>query len=125
MSAGIFSFTFYTATYAALVHPIRVQPETLTASAGSPAVVNAPPAGPATNPISAKATGSRRGVGLVARRVTLVNTAAVPPAGYKVNGVTTIPCLTPAFFAACTLNSTVTYLGSTWRVASRTAEIAK
>ena len=125
MSAGVFSFTFYQASYAALVHPIRVQPETLTASVGSPAILNAPPAGPATNRISARATGGRRRAGLIARRVTLVNTAATPPVGYKPNGVTTIPCLTPAFFAACTNNATVTYLGSTWRVASTTAEIAK
>ena len=88
MSAGVFSFTFYQASYAALVHPIRVQPETLLASTGSPAVVNAPPVGPATNRISCRATGSRRGVGLIARRVTLVNTAASPPVGYKPNGVT-------------------------------------
>lgn len=125
MSAGVFSFTFYQASYAALVHPIRVQPETLLASTGSPAVVNAPPVGPATNRISCRATGSRRGVGLIARRVTLVNTAASPPVGYKPNGVTSIPAVNPAFFAACTANATVTYLGSTWRVASTSPEIAK
>lgn len=125
MSAGIFSFVFYQASYAALTHPIRVQPETLLASTGSPAVTNITAAGPATNRISARATGSKRAIGLVARRVTLSLTSATPPAGYKAGSITTIPALTTAFFAACTPNATVTYLGATWRVVGTIAEIAK
>jgi hypothetical protein len=125
MSAGIFSFVFYQASYAAFIHPIRVQPETLTASAGTPAVLNASAVGPATNRISARATGTKRGVGLIARRVTLSLIGTTPPAGYKQNSVTTIPALTLAFFNACVPGGTVSYLGQSWRVISTTAEIAK
>lgn len=125
MSAGAFEFTFYEASYGTATHPIRVQPETTEASVGNPAVTNVTTATTASTPISAKVSGTGRSLGLIARRVRLVNNAANPPAGYKVNSATVIPALTEAFYDACVPNEVVTYLGSTWRVTGRTDEIAR
>jgi len=116
MSAGVFTKTKYAASYGGgtEIHPIRVQPETITCTVNS--VANSAPAGAVTNPISALVTRGRRAKGLIVRTVTLRAPATGQPTGYKPLGLTTIPCLTEAFFNACaaaTDATTVSYLGVT------------
>lgn len=120
MSSGAFSKSKYAASYGdgTNIHPIRVQPETITCSVNS--VANTAPTGAVTSPISALVSRGRRARGLIVRTVTLRADATTPPTGYKPGGLTTIPCLTTAFFNACaaaTDTTTVSYLGSTnWKV---------
>lgn len=123
MSAGSFVTSRYAATYNATnVHPIRVQPETLAASAaGTTPVVNAAPTAAVNNPIQAKVSGSKKSLGLTARSVSL-RIQGAPPAGYFANSVTRIPALTQGFFTACAKGVVVTYLGTTWTVIGRSAE---
>jgi hypothetical protein len=125
MSAGVFTRSRYTASYAVQTHPIRVQPETIAATTtGATPVTNAAPAGAITIPISAKVTGSNKSLGLSARKVRLIVTGT-PPTGYKAGSIVTIPALQPAFFNACTPATPVSYLGTTWEVVSRIAEVTK
>lgn len=121
MSGGVFSISRYASDYnaGAEIHPIRVQPETILATTGL--VDNDPPSGTLTSPISARISGSQRTLGLVARRIRLRVTGD-PPATYAEGSRTTIPALTPAFYAACVKGTEVTYLGTTWEVTGRTAE---
>lgn len=116
MSAGEFSKTKYAASYGdgTAIHPIRVQPETVTCTVGG--VANTAPAGAVNNPISALVSRGRRSKGLIVRTVTLVAPATSPPTGYKPGGLTTIPCLTETFYEACAVATdatTVSYNGST------------
>lgn len=120
MSAGAFVRARYGASYALEVHPIRVQPETLAATIGG--TVNAAPAGAITNPISARASGSKRSLGLNARKVQLAAPATNPPAGYQAGGVTSIPALGEAFYNLAIKGTTCTYLGAAFTVVSRTTE---
>lgn len=125
MSAGAFTFTVYTASYAdGAAHPIRVQPETLAATAGG--IANAAADGvDANNPISAMVSASKRSLGLHARTVTLELTGT-PPTGYKVGSRVRIPCLTEGFYDAVAIKGTpVTYLGTTWRTSYVTPESTK
>lgn len=124
MSSGNFVISKYQATYSATaIHPVRVQPETLLASiAGTVAVVNSPPSGAVSNPIVASVRGSKRGNGLVCRRVTM-RVSGTPPTGYLANGVTSIPALTPAFYNAAIKGATMTYLGANWVVTGRSLEV--
>lgn len=129
MSAGVFSKTKYQASYGAgtAIHPIKVQDTTLTCSINS--VVNDPPTGDVNNPISAVVSRGRRAKGLIVRTVTLEAPTTSPPTGYKPGGLTTIPCLTEAFFEAAsnaTDETTVSYNGSTtYKVAYVSSELAK
>lgn len=113
MSAGAFVRSKYEASYANnRVHPIRVQPETITLEVGG--IANTPPADAISIPISALVSRNRRARGLIVRTVTLQAPATNPPAGYLANGLTTLPCLTEAFFDACAAaddSTTVDYLG--------------
>lgn len=126
MSAGSFTTVGYPADYGAgtNIHPIRVQPETLTATAGGSA--NTPEdIATATSPISAMVSGSRRGLGLHARTVRL-KSPAVPPATYSVNSKTEIPAVSKTFYTACLVTgATVNYLTTTWVVEGTTAEKVK
>lgn len=121
MSAGEFTNTGYQATYAAVIHPIRVQEETLEAVLDG--VANAAPAGAINNPISARVGKSRRAFGLGARMVTLEFTGE-PPEGYTGDPVR-IPALSPAFFTKCVKGVTGTYLGANVKVVSNTPEDVK
>lgn len=120
MSAGVFTKTKYAATYngGTEVHPIRVQPETITCTVGGTA--NTAPTAAITNPISAQISRGRRAKGLIPRSVTLRAPATGQPTNYKPLGLTTIPCLTETFYGACvdaTDSTTVSYLGVTgWTV---------
>lgn len=125
MSSGAFVRSKYTASYnSAQIHPIRVQPETIAASIG--AATNAAPTGATTTPISAKVSGSKRTIGLTARRVTIAAPATGQPTGYLPGGKTTIPALNQAFYDAAIKGSAVTYLGvATFVVVGRSAEVAQ
>lgn len=121
MSAGAFTRSRYACTDTGLIHPIRVQPETVAASIGGTA--NAAPTGAITNNISARVSGGKRTLGLIARRVTLEAPATSQPDGYKPSGITTIPALQEAFYNAAVKGASCTYLGATFTVVSRTQEI--
>ena len=118
MSAGPFTRSFYESD-SGLIHPIRLQPETLEAVFDS--VDNDPPAGPTTSNISAQVTGSRRGLGLFARYVTLVFTAT-PPTGYSTGRYYKITVPDPAVWDGITPLSEATYLGTAAQVISKTSE---
>lgn len=121
MSAGAFTRTFYEDDDGE-IHPIRVQPETLTAEFNS--VVNAPPTGPTDSNISAQVTGSRRGLGLFARYVT-VKFTATPPAGYLANSFYKIAVPNKTVYDAITINSAGEYLDVATQVISKTDEVQR
>jgi hypothetical protein len=125
MSAGVFTRSFYTASYDdAQIHPIRVQPETIAASVGGTA--NTAPAGPATSPISAVISLGKRQLGLRPRTITIAAPATGQPDGYQPGGITTIPALNQAIWDAALRGTAVTYLGvATFQVVSRDREEAK
>lgn len=120
MSSGEFTNTLYelSADNGGGIAPVRVQPETLSATINGAA--NDAPAGPATLPVSAKVSGGNREIGINCRTVNLEFTGA-PPTDYSGDNVT-IPVMTPATFAAWTVGQTGTYLGVDVRVAGRSPE---
>lgn len=118
MSAGNFTRSFYT-TDAGAVASIRIQPETLTLSLDGG--TNLSPGGPATLPISARVSGSNRGIGLKARTVRFRFTGAVPE-GYATNGILTLPVLSQTFYNAINAGDTGTYLGSAVEVVGKSPE---
>lgn len=118
MSAGAFTFTFYGADNSD-IHPIRLQPETLTATFDS--VTNAAATGPADSKIVVNATGSRRGNGLFARYVT-VRFTATPPTGYLAGQTYKIVVPLSSVFNGITRGSVGTYLGVATQVISKTPE---
>lgn len=121
MSAGTFTRTFY-ADDDGDIHPIRLQPETLEATFNS--VANAAPAGPTDSDISAQVTGSRRGLGLFARYVTVKFTSDVPPE-YAANQVYKITVPSPTVYNGITVNSAGVYLGEAIQVISKTDEVQR
>ena len=122
MSAGAYTSSRYEATYAAQVHPIRVQPETITAAIGS--TTNAAPTGALTSPISCSVSRSNRQIGLRARLVRLSYTAAEAPDGYDDRGgILTIPALTATFFNAAIKGASATYLTKNMTVVGRSPEV--
>lgn len=122
MSAGAFTVTKYAASYGDgdQIHPIRVQPETITASIGGTA--NNPPSGSQNNPIQCRVGGGKRSIGLRARSVTLRAPTSDQPDGYRPGGITKIPALTEAFYNAATKGANCSYLGATFTVVSRSRE---
>jgi len=92
MSAGAFTRTRYRAD-SGDTHPIRVQPETLTAAFG--ATANSAPTDAIDNPISAKVSNGNRAFGLKPRSVTIVFETNAPT-GYKVGSYIRLPILQPA-----------------------------
>lgn len=125
MSAGPFVISRYAASYggSTAIHPIRVQPETLSADIAG--TTNDPPAGALNNPISASASKSKRSFGLGARSITLRGPVTSPPTGYLPGGLTKIPCLTTAFYNLAVKGTEVDYLGVTFTVVSQSPEDVK
>ena len=117
MSAGNFISTIYSDAEGRF-YRIRLQPETLALTIAT--VPNAAGAGPVDQPVSARARGSRRSIGVTARKVALRFTSTLPT-GYSGDPVE-VPVLTPAAFAAYLPGLTGTYLGSDVEVISRTNE---
>lgn len=124
MSAGAFEFSRYEANYAAFgaIHPIRIQPETLTLSFDGNS--NDAPSGAINNPISAISSRGRNSRGLKPRTVTLQFPATGQPTGYKPLGITTIPVLTQAFWTTLVANESATYLSVACRIVSKAPEEA-
>lgn len=122
MSAGSFVRSRY-ADDAGVVHPIRVQPETLALTIGGTA--NAAPAGAiGAGQVSAKVSGSSRSLGLTARKVRVTFSGAVPD-GYKAGSVITLPWLVNTTFGAISPNATGTYLGQPILVLGKSGEVLK
>lgn len=113
MSSGVFDTIGYQASYDInQFHPIRIQPETtsLSIDIGGTAVLNdGVPGNLITNPISARANGTRRTLGLNAARVRLTWVSNVPNL-YDPDGVISLPLLNAAIRAAGK-GATATYLG--------------
>lgn len=122
MSSGNFVTVSYNASYAATIHPIRIQPETSAAAIG--ATDNNPVTDAPTNPISAQVSKSTRSLGLHARQV-FAKVDGVPPTGYSTNARVRIPALTAAFYGAAVKGVTMTYLGADWIVTGRRAEVVR
>lgn len=117
MSAG----GFVSARYAANngdVHPIRVQPETLSLNIGA---ANSSATGEITNRIRAKISKGNREIGIRPRGVVVRFTATVPD-GYKADQTYRVPILTRSVFDGIEEDDTGTYLGSAVRVVSKYEE---
>ena len=126
MSAGKFTRALYLPTYSAsVVHPIRVQPETLTLTVGGTPNAGATGESLILSPISARVGGGRRKLGLNARTVTIQLVDATPPTGYKTEAVISLPVLKPEVFDLLKPRPQVAYLGKTWQVTFVTEETAK
>lgn len=105
MSAGAYNRSRYTRNNGD-IHPIRVQPETLTLTIGSTA--NSAPTGTATSDISASVSKGRKGIGLKARSITFVFTGTAPT-GYKQDSPITLPALQEAIWDLAVKGATGTY----------------
>lgn len=120
MSAGRFARASYETNDGNVV-PIRVQPETISASIG--ATTNAEPATAILSGWpSACVSSGRTSCGINARLVRLQFDDGAAPDGYQEGGTITIPALTPAFFNAASVGQAATYLGSAATIVGRTAE---
>lgn len=122
MSAGGFVRSRYESD-AGSVHPIRVQPETLTMTLGG--ATNSVPAGALTSGISARVTGGKRQLGLTARKVTIQFVAGDVPEGYLAGSSYTLPWLNPATFGGLGAGATGIYLGSAIELVGKSAESIK
>lgn len=121
MSSGAFTISKYE-TDDAVVHPIRVQPETIAAEFG--ATENAAPAGAVTDNQRVKVTKGVREYGIGARTATLTF-GDTPPTGYRPYSYITIPVLKKSVWDAITDGSAATYLETSATVAYKTAERIK
>lgn len=122
MSSGSFARSKY-ADDSGVVHPIRIQPETLALTIGGTA--NAAPAGNiAAGVVSAKVSGSSRSLGLTARKVRFQFSGAVPD-GYKPASTISLPWLVQSTFGAISPNATGTYLGQPIIVLGKSGETLK
>lgn len=113
MSSGQFVITRYRASYGdgSNVHPIKVQPETTGLQFGTE--INIPAVNAPNSPISARVTGSKRTIGLNARKVTFRFTGANPQDGrYKAGSILTLPWFIP-FSPTLVRGASGTYLGDT------------
>lgn len=120
MSAGAFVRSKYSCSDDQLIHPIRVQPETLAATIGG--ATNSAPTAVASSNISARVSGGKNQLGLRARLVTLQAPATGGAATYLSSGITKIPALQEAFYNAAIKGATCTYLGVAYQVVSRSPE---
>lgn len=121
MSAGVFSIARYQGDATTFVQAVRVQPETVSATVGP--IANAAATAAVTVPGFLKVSAGRKTKQLRPRKVT-ATLAGTAPTGYKPGTTCRIIALTPAFFAACTIGATLTYLGTTWTISGRSAELS-
>lgn len=123
MSTGSFINSLYNSNKTGDVHPIRIQPETLTLSVAG--VTNAAATGPAGSPISAQVSQSKRAKGLNARTVTFKFTPTAPT-GYKAESPITLPWLAGVGdFDSFKAGDAIAYQGGSGEVVGTTAETAK
>lgn len=119
MSSGAFVNSFYESNELGTVHPIRVQPETVSLTLGGQA--NTAPAGAGAIGPSAQVSRGKRALGINARTVTVRLTAAL--AGYLAGSTISIPWLDPGTFAGITPKVTTgTYLGTACIVTGKSPE---
>lgn len=119
MSSGAFDKTKYEADNGD-IHPIRVQPETVALAKGG--TTNAAPTGTiTTDAIRAKVSRGNREYGLRPRYITVVYDTTAPT-GYKVGTYIRVPILKSTTFSAISQDDTVTYLGTSARVAGKFPE---
>lgn len=126
MSAGRFTRSRYSASYASAVHPIRVQPETLAlASTDITPITNSATTSPISNPISALVTLGKRARGLRPRSISIqLLASATPPTGYVAGSVARVPILQENLYDALNVGEDVTYLGVEWQVIGKSPEEA-
>lgn len=123
MSAGSFIKSFYNSNKTGDIHPIRIQPETLTLQVAG--VTNAAATGPAGSPISAQVSQSKRALGLNARTVTFKFTPTAPT-NYKAESPITLPWLAGVGdFDTFKAGDAISYLEGTGEVIGTSAETAK
>ena len=115
MSAGAFNLAKYQSD-SGVIYNIKIQPETQAFSAQAGVI-----AGAVVGEPSAIAKGSRRGIGVNARKVRIRFTAA-PPIGYEPGQTLSVPIFTLAAYTAITKGQSITYLGVAGVVVGRTPE---
>lgn len=121
MSAGTFTISKYEAD-SGEIHPIRVQPETITATVGA---ANSAPTGSVSNSLFARVGGGNRAYGIRARYATVRFTGTLPT-GYAENQTLRIPILSEATFDQIVPGeSTGSYLGSPIVVVSKVREAGR
>lgn len=108
MSSGPFITSTYETNRGEL-HPVKVQPETITLVLGGNA--NAANPGDRTSNIRARVTGSRRGYGVFCRTVSIKFADGSAPAGYKQDSVIRVPWLSPDGYEELGDGDTGLYLG--------------
>lgn len=118
MSAGAFTRTRYLSNDGD-VHPIRVQPETISLAYG--ATTNAATATALNNPISARVSNGNRQFGLKPRSITIVFETDAPD-GYKVGSYIRVPILQPTLWNTMVTGDTVTYLGDQATIVGKSPE---
>lgn len=121
MSTGAFVASKYEDSLNGDIHPIRVQPETLTLNIGGTA--NAAPAGDINSQLRAFSSSRRRRGAVCARKVGLVVTASGTN-GYEVGSTLYVPVLQPLTLAGYLdpADQTGTYNGATVRVIGSSGE---
>lgn len=101
-------------------YPIRIQPETLTATFGTTANT-APTSAPDAGLVTARVGGGKRRFGLRARGV-VISFPTAAPEGYKVGAYIRLPVLLPTVWDGIAKFQTVSYLGATGEVVSKYRE---
>jgi hypothetical protein len=121
MSTGAFVASKYTDSLNGNIHPIRVQPETLTLTIGGQA--NAAPAGAINSALRAFSSSRRRRGAVCARKVGLVVTAGGDNE-YEVGSILYVPVLQPTTLATYLdpPDQTGTYNGASVRVVGSSGE---
>lgn len=122
MSSGRFLRAFYTLNNGEKA-AIRVQPETGALVLNG--VTNTIPAGPATWPVRARVSGSRRGLGTFARTVSVRFGPTSAPEGYVPGGTITLAWFNPTTWEALPPDAPGTYLGADVTLAWKTSEKIK
>jgi len=117
MSQGKFTQSKYQSD-ATNIYSIRVQPETLLATFGT--TINVAPSADVDQEVSAKVSKGNRGIGIKPRTATIKWTAA--PDDYDPNTLLRVPILTKVVYDGIVKGQTVSYLGGTGTVASKSPE---
>lgn len=117
MSAGAFTVSRYESD-SGDIHPIRVQPETITA------FNNEAPAGAVSSDISAVVSLTRRQRGLRPRYISVKFTAD-PPTNYAAGTVYRIPILKASVYDGLNIGGTGTYLATACVIVGKEGERAR
>lgn len=127
MSAGKFIKSTYEADNG-VTHPIKIQPETVTASlGGAPNVIPAKGTGLNNSKISAKVSKGKREIGLGPRMVAISfpDVVGSTPETYEVGTTLYIPVLTKALWDALSEGDEATYLNKSGTIAATLPESVK